>query len=306
MKIGNLDISGRFVLAPMAAVNCTAFRMLCKENKASLIYTQMIDETVLESKNHREVAELLNIQDCERPVSVQLIGNNEVSLVKSIEAIEEFADVIDLNVGCSEKEILEQRIGAHLLSDLPLLERLVRKMVETTDKPVTAKIRIGMDAQQINAVKVAQLLETAGASALAIHGRTVEQKLAKKVNWTIMKQIKEKINIPVMANGDITSYPEAVRMLERTGCEFAMIGRGARDRPWIFDATKSQMGNEGIRRQILRFIQLYREFENRGSAQEVREHVFWMLKDFKTVQNTRDVMNCRSIRAVEDFVTLLK
>ncbi|MGD6852891.1 MAG: tRNA dihydrouridine synthase [Candidatus Bathyarchaeia archaeon] len=306
MKIGDVDIPGRFVLAPMAAVNCTAFRMLCKENKASLIYTQMIEATLVENKSRREVSELLNIQELERPVSVQLIGNNEASLIRSVEAVEEFADIIDLNVGCSEKEILEQRIGAYLLSDLPLLENLVRKMVEATDKPVTVKIRIGMDAQNISAVKVSQLLENAGVAAIAIHGRTVEQKMAKKVNWTIMKQVKEKIGIPLMANGDVTSYAEGVWLLERTGCDFVMVGRGARDRPWIFDVTKAQMGNEGIRRQILRFIELYREFENRGSAQEVREHVFWMLKDFKTQQNTRSVMNCKSIKAVEDFVESLK
>lgn len=306
MKIGDVDISGRFVLAPMAAVNCTAFRMLCKENQAGLIYTQMIDVALVENKSRSQVKELLNIQESERPVSVQLIGNSEEALVKSVGMVEEFANIIDLNVGCSEKEILEQQYGAYLLSDLPLLENLVRKMVAATDKPVTAKIRIGMDSQNINAVKVAQLLENAGIAALAIHGRTVEQKLAKKVNWTIMKQVKEKLSIPVMANGDITSYPEGVSMLERTGCDFVMVGRGARDRPWIFDATKAGMGNEGIRRQILRFIELYREFERRGSSQEVREHVFWMLKDFKTVQNTRAIMNCHSIGAVEDFVTSLK
>ena len=306
MKIGDVDISGRFVLAPMAAVNCTSFRMLCKENKAGLIYTQMIDVTLVENKSRSQVAELLNIQESERPVTVQLIGNSEVSLVKAVEAVEEFADIVDLNVGCSEKEILEQHYGAYLLSDLPLLENLVRKMVDATDKPVTAKIRIGMDSQNIIAVKVAQLLEAAGISALAIHGRTVEQKLAKKVNWTIIKQVKEKLGIPVMANGDVTSYPEGASMLERTGCDFVMVGRGARDRPWIFDASKAGVGNEGIRRQILRFIELYREFEMRGSSQEVREHVFWMLKDFKTKQNTRAVMNCRSIGAVEEFVQSLK
>ncbi|MCW3998960.1 MAG: tRNA-dihydrouridine synthase [Candidatus Bathyarchaeota archaeon] len=306
MKIGDVDISGRFVLAPMAAVNCTAFRMLCKENHAALIYTQMIDTDIVKNRQKSEVKEILNIHDAERPVTVQLIGNHKESLVKSVKLVEDFADIIDLNVGCSEKEFLEKGYGAYLLSDPARLETLVRAMVDATEKPVTVKMRIGLDSQSIVAMEVAKSLENAGIAALCIHGRNAQQKLGGKVNWNIMKQIKEKLTIPMMANGDVTSYAEGVSLLERTGCDLVMVGRGARDRPWIFDATKAQLGNGGIKRQILRFIELYREFERRGSAQEVREHVFWMLKGFKTTQNTRAVMNCKTIRAVEDFVSSLE
>jgi nifR3 family TIM-barrel protein len=306
MKIGSVDISGQFVLAPMAAVNCTAFRMLCKENKAGLVYTQMIDAQEIHDKNRREIKELLNIQAQERPVSVQLIGNNEEYLQKSVKQVEEFADIIDLNVGCSEKEILEKGHGAFLLSNLPLLEKLFRKMVDSTQKPVTAKIRIGINAQNINAVNVAKMLENAGAAAICIHGRTAQQKLAKKVNWTIMKQVKTKLSVPVIANGDVASYDEGVNLLERTGCDFVMIGRGARDAPWVFDPEKRQISNQGIRQQILRFIELYNKYENRGSSQEVREHVFWMLKDYVTKQNTRTVLNMRYIEDIEKFVRTLK
>jgi len=306
MKIGDLEILGKFVLAPMAAVNCTAFRMLCKENKAALIYTQMIDTDIIKNRSKAEVKEILNINDAERPVSVQLIGNHQESLVKSVKLIEDFADIVDFNVGCSEKEFLKKGYGAYLLSDPSRLETLVRAMVNATSKPVTVKMRIGLDSQNIIAAPVAKSLENAGIAAICIHGRNAEQKLGGKVNWNIMKQIKEQLAIPLIANGDVTRYPEGILMLERTGCDFVMVGRGARDRPWIFDATKGNIGNEGIRRQILRFIELYREFERRGSAQEVREHTFWMLKDFKTMQSTRAVMSCRSIGAVEEFVKSLK
>jgi len=306
MKIGTVDISGRFVLAPMAAVNCTAFRMLCKENKAGLIYTQMIDTDILKNRSRSDIKEILNIQDAERPVSVQLIGNDQNALVSSVKLVEEFADIIDLNVGCSEKEFLEKGYGAYLLADPARLEAIVRAMVEATEKPVTVKMRIGLENQRIIGVRVAKSLEEAGVKAICVHGRTADQKLAGKVNWTIMKQIKEKLNIPVMANGDVTSYAEGVALLEKTGCDLVMVGRGARDRPWIFDPTKAAMGNQGIRTQILRFIELYRKFERRGSAQEVREHVFWMLKDFKTKQNTRAVMNLKSIGAVEEFIRTLQ
>jgi tRNA-dihydrouridine synthase B len=305
MKIGNVDVCGQFVLAPMAAVNCTAFRMLCKENKAALIYTQMIDTDIVKNRSKEDVKEILNIQDSERPVSVQLIGNHEGSLVKSVKLIEDFADIIDLNVGCSEKEFLEKGYGAYLLQDPVRLENLVRKMVDATQKPVTVKMRIGLDSQRIVAVGVAKILEAAGAKAICIHGRNAEQKLGGKVNWTIMKQIKEKMGIPLIANGDVTSYEGGCAMLEKTGCDLVMVGRGARDRPWIFDSEKAKIDNTGIKAQILRFIELYRKFERRGSAQEVREHVFWMLKDFQTQQNTRAVMNLKSIGAVDNFIRSL-
>ncbi|MGE5188307.1 MAG: tRNA dihydrouridine synthase [Betaproteobacteria bacterium] len=305
MKIGNVDVEGSFVLAPMAAVNCTAFRMLCRENKASLIYTQMIDTDIVKNRQKGEVGEILNIQEAERPVSVQLIGNHEASLVKSVKLVEDYADIIDLNVGCSEKEFLEKGYGAYLLKDPSHLERLVRTLVGATEKPVTVKMRIGLDSQKIIAVRVAQSLQDAGAKAICIHGRTAEQKLCGKVNWTIMKQVKQKVSIPVIANGDVTSYEEGICLLDKTGCDLVMVGRGARDRPWIFDPQKVHIDNAGIKAQILRFIELYRKFERRGSAQEVREHVFWMLKDFDTKQKTRAVLGLKSIGSVEDFIKSL-
>ncbi len=306
MKIGTVNIQEQFVLAPMAAVNCTAFRLLCKENKAGLIYTQMIDVDLVKNRKKSDIKEILNIQESERPVTVQLIGNNEESLVSSVKLVEDFADIIDFNVGCSEKEFLEKGYGAYLLSNPVHLENIVRKMVDATEKPLTVKMRIGLNSQNIIAVKVAKSLENAGVKAVCIHGRTAEQKLAKKVNWTIMKQTKEKIGVPVIANGDVKSYSQGIYLLNRTGCDFVMVGRRARDAPWVFDPSKSSIGNDGIKQQILRFIELYREFENRGSSQEVREHVFWMLKDYATKQNTRDVLKFRTIRAIENFVCSLK
>ncbi|MDR0461528.1 MAG: tRNA-dihydrouridine synthase family protein [Nitrososphaerota archaeon] len=302
MKIGAVDISSPFILAPMAAVNCTAFRMLCKENKAGLVYTQMFDVELIKNKNKREVKDILNITEPERPVSVQLIGKDEASIIKSVKLIEEFADIIDFNVGCSEKEFLAQGYGAHLLSNPALLENIVKKMVQATSKPVTVKMRIGIDAQKIIAVTLAKNLENAGVKAVCIHGRTAQQKLAKKVNWTIMKQVKEKLAIPVMANGDVTSYTQGLELLNKTTCDFVMIGRGARDRPWIFNPKKTQIDNSEIKEQILRFIELYNTYEHRGSSQEVREHVFWMLKDYTTKQNTRKVLNLRYIQDIKEFV----
>lgn len=301
MNIGTVTIQNRFALAPLAGINCTAFRMLCKENGAGLIYTQMIDADIICEKTAGDVRRYLNIQEMERPVSVQLIGGEKTTLVKAVKAVEAFADIIDLNVGCIEEDYLQKGSGAALLKDLPGLERLLRAMVEATEKPVTAKIRIGWDNQHINAVKVSELVESTGAKAICIHGRTADQGYAGKVNWTIMRQVKEKLHIPVIANGDVTSYADGLALLQKTGSDLVMIGREAQHCPWVFNKQPVD-----IRQQILRFIDLYEQYEARESAVEVADHVFWMLRDFKTTEDTRKVHLIETIPRIRRFVNRLK
>lgn len=301
MKIGTVEIPNRFALAPLAGINCTAFRMLCKENGAGLIYTQMIDAELISEKTSTETRQFLNIQDGERPVTVQLIGGERRVLVRAVHAVEEHADIIDLNVGCIEEDYLRKGCGASLSKDIPKLESILRAMVEATARPVTAKIRIGWDSQSINGVKVSQLIENAGAQAVCIHGRTADQGYAGKVNWTIMKQVKEKLHIPVIANGDVTSYTDGLALLQKTGCDLVMIGREAQHCPWVF--TQQPVD---IRQQILRFIELYERYETRQSPVEVADHVFWMLRDFKTTEDTRKVHQITSIRRIKRYVNRLQ
>jgi len=300
MKIGTAEISNCFVLAPLAGISCTAFRMLCKENGAGLIYTQMIDADLISGKTQDEVKEFLNIQEMERPVTVQLIGSEKNVLVKAVQAVEEFTDIIDLNVGCIEDDYLQKGCGAALLKDHPKLESIIRAMVDATEKPVSAKIRIGWDNQHINGVAVAQLVENAGMSALCVHGRTADQGYAGKVNWTIMRQIKEKVKIPVIANGDITSYNEGLSLLQKTGCDLVMIGRQAQHCPWVFHEKPVD-----IKQQILRFIELYEQYEARQSPVEVADHVFWMLRDFKTSEDTKKVHLIQTIPRITRYVNRL-
>jgi len=301
MKIGTVEIPNRFVLAPLAGISCTAFRMLCKENGAGLIYTQMIDADIISKKTSEEVKLFLNIQDTERPVTVQLVGSEKNILVKAVHAVEEFADIIDLNVGCIEEDYLTKGCGAALLKDLPKLESILRAMVDATERPVTAKIRIGWDNQNINGVKVSQLIENSGAQAVCIHGRTADQQYAGKVNWTIMKQVKEKVHIPVIANGDVKSYTDGLTLLQKTGCDLVMIGREAQHCPWIFNQETAD-----IKQQILRFIALYEQYENRQSAIEVADHVFWMLRDFKTSEDTKKVHLIGTISRIKRYVNRLQ
>lgn len=256
MHIGPVNVDPPFVLAPLSGVSETAFRMLCKENGAGLVYMQMIDAAVISTKTHDEVAAFLNIQETEHPITVQLIGGDKPTLVKAVQAVEEFADVIDLNVGCIEEDYIAKCTGSALLDKPELLKTLLSAMVSATSKPVTAKIRIGRDPQHINGVAVAQLVEDCGAQAICVHGRTADQQYAGKVNWTIMRQIHEKLSIPVIANGDITSLRKGERLMKDTGCELAMIGREAMHRPWVFNPKPVDM-----RQQILRYIDLYEKVQ---------------------------------------------
>ncbi|HVQ01368.1 MAG TPA: tRNA-dihydrouridine synthase family protein, partial [Candidatus Thermoplasmatota archaeon] len=247
------------------------------------------------------VRRFLNIQDMERPVTVQLVGSNESILATAVRAIEEFADIIDLNVGCTEEDYCAKGAGSELLRDLPKLQKLLAAMVTTTDKPISAKIRIGWDNQHINGVTVAQLVEETGAKAVCVHGRTADQQYAGKVNWTIMKQIKQKLHIPVIANGDVKSLEDGVSLLQKTSCDLAMIGREAQHRPWVFNKNPVD-----IKQQILRFIELYEQYEQRQSAVEVADHVFWMLRDFKTLEDTKKVHLITTISRIKRWVNRLE
>ena len=299
LRIGNVRIPNRFALAPMAAVNCTAFRLLCKENGAGLIYTQRFDTGRILDKDKKQLKEFLNIQEEERPIAVQVIGSTARELAEAAKKAEPFADIVDINVGCGEEEFLEQGSGAALLEDSDNLGKIAQSVADVVKIPVTAKIRIGTDSQHISGVAIAQALERAGIAAIAVHGRTIEQKYGGKVNWTIMKQIKEKVSIPVIASGDVKSYEEGLELMKKTGCDMVMMGREAQHRPWVFNPKKQGLGNEGIRKEALRFIELYEQHENRSSSGEVGEHVFWMLRDFRTRTSTKGFLEMNSITEIK-------
>ena len=302
LMIGNVKIDNHFVLAPMAAINCTSFRLLCKEQGAGLIYTQMIDVDKLIKKDKSEIKDYLNILDEERPVAVQLIGADIPNLLKAVKLIEPYADIIDYNAGCILEDYLAKGCGAVLLSDPDKLKEIVSALVKSTSKPVTCKIRIGMSGQSINGVNVCSLLEECGVAAIAIHGRTIQQKYSKKSNWTIMKQIKEKVSIPIIANGDVSSYAEGLELLKKTGCDFVMIGREAQHAPWVFN-SKFVKNNDNVLAEIHNFIEYYQKYEKRESVNELIQHVYWMLRDIKTSLRTKWIYECKSIDDVMNFLT---
>lgn len=297
MKIGNVKTPNEFSLAPMAGLNCTAFRLICKENGAGLIFTQMYDVNKIHNKSSEEIEKLLNIHPSEHPVVVQLIGRDIKKINKSARLVEPFCDIINLNAGCIEKEYLERKCGGALEPEK--MVKILRSLKDAVNIPVTVKIRIGPDAQTINAVKVCQDVEKY-VDCIIIHGRTVEQKYAGKANWTVIKQVKEKVNVPIIGNGDIKDSETAYRRLRESGCDGVMIGREAKYKPWIFSGKK--LNNNEIRKQILHFIDLYEKYENRNSLNEIKDECYRLSRDFKTKKDKRKLKKLGSVKEIKEYI----
>lgn len=305
MKIGRVKISNPFVLAPMAGVNCTAFRLMCKESGAGLIYTQMYHSDFIIHKASNEgnqaVYDFINIQDIERPVSVQLVGYNPDNMVKAAQIIEKIADIIDINLGCCDPDIIKSGAGAYFAKNSDKIPEFVGPIVKASKKPVTAKIRIGYDSQSINGVSVAQVLEMLGVSAIAVHGRVATQKYSGRANWEIIKHIKQKLSITVLGSGDVKNKKNAVQMLEKTGCDFVMIGRRAIGDPGFFARCLNEYDLKD--RKIVnpaelfkRFVELYDKFDKNKSFSELRTHALWFSKRAGLgPQCRKDIMSSKNI-----------
>jgi len=302
MKIGTVLLKNPFVLAPMAGVNCTSFRLLCKRNNAGLIYTQMMDSRIVDSSADA-VKKSLNILDEERPVTVQVIGSDP-GIRDIVKLVEPYADIIDVNLGCIVPTHFEKGEGAALLGNLDKMRAVVSSAVAATDLPVSAKIRIGIDNQSLSGVRVARILEECGVCAVAVHGRTIEQKYSGKVNWNMIKDIQRALDIPVIANGDVRSYKGGLDMMARTGCGLVMVGREAKHAPWVFNKDFVAT-NETIKGQIREFISLYKAYEARFSFRELREHVCMMSRDIRTKERKDRLDRMRSVREIERFLEML-
>lgn len=252
VKIGCLELDGRLVLAPMAGVTDLAFRLLCREAGASLVATEMLSDMALLAGSRRSL-EILTISPYERPVSCQICGSNPVNMAKAARIIAEAgADVIDINMGCPAPKIVGNREGAALMCEPTLATEIVAAVREALPAclPVTAKIRAGWDESTVNAVDFAVGLERAGVAGLTIHGRVRSQFYSGSADWDIIRQVKEAVRVPVTGNGDVRTGRDAVAMLERTGCDLVMIGRGALGNPAVFAEARrclSELDTAGVR-----------------------------------------------------------
>jgi len=289
-KIGNIEIKNRVVLAPMADISNTSYRKIIKSMGAGLIFAEMVSDKALMYDSQKTI-ELLKMTDMERPIAQQIFGNDETSFVLAAKKIMEIMapDIIDINMGCPVPKVaVKAQAGSALLKDIEKIKRIVSSVVNAVNVPVTVKIRSGWDEKSINAVEVANACESAGASAITIHARTRNQGYSGKANWEIIKRVKESVSIPVIGNGDVTSCYLAKQMLDETGCDAVMIGRGLLGNPWLIKECIEYLEN-GKEPTLVsnneRLAMLKRHFEylkedksEKVALLEIRNHALWYIK----------------------------
>jgi nifR3 family TIM-barrel protein len=298
IKIGNVKLENPLCLAPMLGVNCTAFRLMCHNQGAALVYSPMIHSMGL-VKAERNRDTWIDFVKEERPLAIQIIGRDPEIMKESLQYIEPHCDIIDLNFGCPDKDILGQKMGAYFSKHPEQMTKIINTLASHTNKPVTVKIRIGWDSQHLNQNKAAKIAEDAGAAAIAVHGRTMKQCYSGKANWEAIKQVKEKVNIPVIGNGDIWAADDAKQMLDHTKCDMVMIGRGAIGNPYLFkrcrallkenkklpDQTTEQKG-----KLLLQFIDLYNKVQPIKRFPELKQHAMWFCTGAKGASKKRRVL----------------
>ncbi len=284
-KIGQVEIPGELVLGPMAGVTDQPFRMLCKEQGADLLYTEMISAKGIYYHN-KNTEQLWQIHEQERPVALQLFGSDPALMAEIARQIEgRNFDLLDLNMGCPVPKVVNHGEGSALMQDLRLAGRIIQAVAEAIRKPVTVKFRKGFQADQANAVEFARMAEAHGAAAIAVHGRTREQYYSGKADWEIIRQVKEAVSIPVIASGDIFTPEDAMRCRQETGCDGLMLARGARGNPWLFARTKAYLETGMIPEEpsvseiidmILRHGKMQMEYKGETMGiREMRKHVAW-------------------------------
>ena len=314
-NIGNIKINNQIVLAPMAGISNTSYRKIIKNMGAGLIYAEMVSDKAITFGNEKTL-ELLKMDESERPIAQQIFGSDIESFVAAAKKIEEtmHPDIIDINMGCPVPKVaIRAQAGASLLKNPEKIEEIVKAVVKAVNTPVTVKIRSGWDEKSINAVEVAKCIERAGASAITIHARTRSQGYSGTSDWNIIKQVKESVNIPVIGNGDVTSCYKAKEMLDQTGCDAVMIGRGVLGNPWIIKECVDYLDSGKIPVSIPieeKIDMLKRHFElliqdknEKVALLEIRTHALWYIKGLK---NSAVVKNkiCQS-KSKEELFNIL-
>lgn len=314
MKIGNLEIKGYACLAPMAGVADRAFRELCVSYGAAYVTSEMVSSKGLTMQDKKS-KELLYLSDDERPAGAQIFGDDPDIMAKAaLKAMEFSPDFIDINMGCPAPKIAGNGGGSALLKNPELIGKIVKKVVEVSPVPVTAKIRIGWDGNSINAVEVAKRIEASGADAITVHGRTKDQMYAPPVSLDEIANVKKAVSIPVIGNGDIVDGKSAKLMLDKTGCDFLMVGRGALGNPWIFQCINAYLNNETDFTEptleekmdvMLRHIGTLCDYKGvRIGMREARKHAAWYIKGIRGAASFRQEIG--SLSTMDELKALAK
>ncbi len=313
LKIGNVELENNILLAPMAGITDLPFRIICKNFGAGLVCTEMASSKAI-YYNDRKTKDILKIKGEKRPIQAQIFGSDIESLKVAAEYVSSFADILDINMGCPAPKVVKNGDGSKLLLDLKKIEQIVQNVVKASKIPVTVKIRKGWNEENVVAVEAAKIIESAGAKAITIHGRTRSEFFSGEVDLKLIKKVKEAVRIPVIGNGNIVDEQTALNMFENTGVDGIMIGRAAIGNPWIFakiinflqtKQKQKDLSNTEKLQIIKQHIELQlKEREEKVAIQTLRKHMAHYTKNLKEATTARKKIN--TVDTKEQLIKILE